>query len=86
MIRLVPSIFIASLITFLFFNLFDKGNISPTSHSFNNFLVSISFINPTLLQYVFKTDFNYINGSYWSLWPEIQFYFFAGILYFLNKD
>src|SRR6201999_991491 len=29
---------------------------------------------------------SYLDYSLWSLWPEIQFYFVAGVLYFYNRD
>jgi peptidoglycan/LPS O-acetylase OafA/YrhL len=88
MIRLFPSMLIASLITYLFFNLFDTDFLYPVSHYFKNVLASITFISPDLLSSVFNriVDFDYISGSYWSLWPEIQFYFFVSVIYYLNRN
>lgn len=86
MIRLMPSIVVASLITFIFFIIFDKNNVFPNSHFAENFIPSISFIKPSLLNEIFNTKFEYINGSYWSLWPEIQFYFLSSCIYYLNKS
>ncbi|MEI6264586.1 MAG: acyltransferase family protein [Sphingobacteriia bacterium] len=87
-IRLIPSMLIASVITFGIFAFFDPSNLFPESHSVNNLIPSISFISPSLLNNIFNNSqqsFNYINGSYWSLWPEIQFYLLASVIYFLNK-
>lgn len=87
-IRLFPSMFVCSSITLILFLLFDSDNLIPYSHSFINFLVSITFISPQIANKIllqFNISGNYINGSYWSLWPEIQFYFVASSLYFLNK-
>lgn len=87
MIRLFPSILIASLITYFVFDLFDTELLFPTSHSLKNVLASIVFIPPNLLSSIFnhKVELDYTSGSYWSLWPEIQFYFYVSTLYFLNK-
>jgi peptidoglycan/LPS O-acetylase OafA/YrhL len=87
-IRLFPSMLIASFITFVFFNLFDNLLLFPASHFFKNVLVSITFLPPDSLSSLLKikTQLDYISGSYWSLWPEIQFYFFVSFIYFLNKN
>jgi peptidoglycan/LPS O-acetylase OafA/YrhL len=88
LIRLLPSIFICSLITLLIFRIFDTRNLIPKSHSIYNFLISITLISPAILNKIFShlnINVAYINGSYWSLWPEIQFYFISGFLYFINK-
>jgi peptidoglycan/LPS O-acetylase OafA/YrhL len=87
LIRLVPSILIATIITFIVFRLFDITNLFPSSHELKNFLPSITFIHPGVLNNLFSNfDFNYINGSYWSLWPEIQFYALSSFLYYISKD
>lgn len=87
-IRLFPSMLIASLITYFFLNLFDTDFLYPESHYFKNVLASITFLSPDLLSSVFNgiVEFDYISGSYWSLWPEIQFYFFVSVIYYLNKN
>ena len=87
-IRLFPSMLIASLITYLFFNLFDTDFLYPVSHYFKNVVASITFLSPDLLSSVFNriVEFDYISGCYWSLWPEIQFYFFVSVIYYLNKN
>jgi peptidoglycan/LPS O-acetylase OafA/YrhL len=88
MIRLVPTMVIASLATLLVFRLFDAASIFPESHSIANLLPSLSFIAPEVFNAFSPSDsvrFDYINGSYWSLWPEIQFYLFASTIYYFNK-
>lgn len=84
-IRLFPAMFFASIITYLFFISFDDTLLFPTSHYFKNVLVSLTFIQPELVSSItrHKIDFDYISGSYWSLWVEIQFYFFASFFYFV---
>jgi peptidoglycan/LPS O-acetylase OafA/YrhL len=87
-IRLLPSMLFASLITYLFFIFFDNDLLFPSSHHFRNILVSLSFIQPDLIASLlgYKIDLDYISGSYWSLWLEIQFYVLASFLYFLFKN
>jgi peptidoglycan/LPS O-acetylase OafA/YrhL len=87
-IRLLPTMVIVSLITYICFRLFDKDVIFPASHSARNILPSVTFINPEAFNLLFrKSDvrFDYLNGSFWSLWPEIQFYFLSSVLYFCNR-
>lgn len=85
--RLFPSLLIASIITFIVVLLFDSKSIFADSHHYRNLLVSISFLPPNLFNWITGTKeyYSYINSDYWSLWPEIQFYFFSSCLYFSNK-
>lgn len=88
LIRLVPSIIIASIITFVIFNIFDTNNLFPSSHKVLNFIPSVTFINPHLFNNFlvkFNIKLDYIDGAYWSLWPELQFYFLSSLLYYFNK-
>ncbi len=50
LIRLMPSIIIASLITFFIFIIFDNGFIFPASHSAENFIPSITFLPPSTIK------------------------------------
>ena len=86
-IRLFPSMLIASIITYFIFVSFDTELLFPASHFFKNILASITFIPPDTLASIFnnKVQLDYISGSYWSLWPEIQFYLFVSTIYFFNK-
>ena len=83
-IRLFPSMLIASIITYLFLIAFDSKNLFPSGHYFKNLLVSLTFIEPDLLSSLFqrKINFDYLSSVYWSLWPEIQFYFFVSFIFF----
>ena len=83
--RLLPSMFFASVLTYLFFTVFDTYLLFPTSHYFKNIIVSLTFIQPDLISSItrYKFDLDYISASYWSLWVEIQFYFLASLVYFL---
>lgn len=86
-IRLFPSMFIASILTFGFLRLFDYNLIFPKSHNFRNLITSITFLPPSIFDFIFgtKNHFSYLNLSYWTLWPEIQFYFLSSAIYFFNK-
>ncbi|TDP00868.1 acyltransferase family protein [Flavobacterium sp. 245] len=85
--RLLPGMFFASVLTYIFFNFLDNDFLFPASHYFKNIVVSLTFIQPDLLssltRYTVKLD--YISASYWSLWVEIQFYVLASFLYFFCK-
>lgn len=86
-IRLFPSMFIASILTFTFLLFFDYDNTFGDSNHFRNVLISFTFLPPNLFDWLFKVKnhFSYLNYSYWSLWPEIQFYFLASTIYFTDK-
>ncbi|HSB93309.1 MAG TPA: acyltransferase [Flavitalea sp.] len=86
-IKLFPTMLLCSVVTFLAIPLLDSYNEYPNFHSrFIDFLPSLTFTPPSGWQRLFNDpDIDYINGSYWSLWPEVVFYFVAGITYFSNK-
>lgn len=85
-IRLFPSLLFASLITFLVLKIFNHQPLFQGATSIANFLPSLTFIPPDMLNRITpKFNFAYINGSYWSLWPEIQFYVLASSLYFFRR-
>jgi peptidoglycan/LPS O-acetylase OafA/YrhL len=83
-VRLIPGMIICSFSTFLFVMFFDSQNIFPHSKSIQNLLFSNTFISPQLINNLIGTNFHYIDGAYWSLWAELQFYFFAGLIYFFS--
>ena len=84
-IRLFPPMLFWSITTFLVFALLDTNVIFPATHQVKNLLFSLTFINPDIGTLLFKNQFTWLNGSYWSLWVEIQFYVIAALLFFLNK-
>ena len=86
-IRLFPSMLIASIITFIFLLIFDHNQIFADSNYFRNLITSLTFLPPNLFDWIFgtKNHFSYLNYSYWSLWPEIQFYFLSSAIYFFDK-
>ena len=85
-IRLFPPMLLCSLITFSFFLLFDKNNVIPEAHSTGNFLLSLTFVPPYIWGKLLHLPLNWLNGSYWSLWVEIQFYVVACLFFFSNRQ
>ena len=86
--RLLPAMAVASIITYVFAKNYDPNYLFFYSHEFKNFLPSITFISPGFFNKfpeIFTHNYYYINMSYWSLWPEIQFYLVSSLLYFLSK-
>jgi peptidoglycan/LPS O-acetylase OafA/YrhL len=65
---------------------FDNEQLFPKSHSFANLILSNTFISPKLVNSIFLTQLDYIDGAYWTLWVEVVFYFVIGFLYFSNKN
>ena len=87
-IRLVPTLVICSVITYSFVELFKGSEVYKEFHAGAfGFIPSWLFIDPPLLNYLFKTDkFTYIDGAYWSLLVEVKFYIIAGCIYFIKPD
>ena len=83
-VRLLPPMIICSMITFVICLIMDTGNIFPAGKATANVLLSTCFVSPQLVNTIFGTHLAYLNGSYWSLWTEIQFYLLASAVYFLN--
>lgn len=74
----------ASILTYVLVCAFDRGFLFWQSHQLRNFVASLTFISPSVFQ-LFHFNVDYLNGSYWSLWPEVEFYLFSSVLYFLNR-
>jgi len=83
--RLFPAMLLCSLLTYGFACWIDYPVAFPRAHFSENLLPGLTFINPQLWSLVFRADFHWINGSYWTLWTEVQFYLLASIIYFTNK-
>lgn len=82
LLRLLPSMILISSITFIIFSLFDTNFIFIDSHSFSNLLYSWTFLGKAMN----TKGYSFIDGSYWSLWVEVQFYLLAGILFYVLKQ
>lgn len=84
-LRLAPSLIVCSIITYVMIKYWDdSGRLqlfdveTPLS-----FLFSFTFLNPDIWNFLLGTDnIRYVDGAYWSLWPEVVFYVSASIMYF----
>lgn len=83
-VRLLPGMMICATFTYLFFWVFDTNNLKPACASIYNLFFSYTFLSPKLINSVFGTHFQYMDGAYWSIWAELQFYVTGGIIYFLS--
>lgn len=80
-IRLFPSMLICSLIVYCTAHFFYERpfGIPPLK----SILPGITFINNSILEKIFHTDFPVLELSFWSLFVEVKFYIIFGALYFL---
>src|SRR6202012_496098 len=83
-IRLFPPMLLCTVITFIVFITLDTAVIFPDSHDPRNFLPSLTFITPKIWTLLLHKNFAWTNGSYWTLWNEVQFYVLASLLFFLG--
>jgi len=83
-LRLIPGMAICSLLTFLFLNFADTNHLFMNGVSLGNLFVSNLFIPPHYINTIFGTNLYYIDGVYWSLACELQFYVLAGLIYFAS--
>ncbi|MFC0514465.1 acyltransferase family protein [Mucilaginibacter angelicae] len=84
-IRLFPAMLLCSLLTFLTAPLLDKVHHFPGAHEAINLLPGLTFAHPALWSEALGRPIQWINGSYWTLWVELQFYVLAAVVYFINK-
>jgi len=85
LVRLWPPMILCSLVTFGIIRLLDDQHLFRNAHEVKNFLPGLTFTNPTLWTQLTGVNFHWLNGSYWSLWVEIQFYIIASATYFLSR-
>jgi peptidoglycan/LPS O-acetylase OafA/YrhL len=84
-IRLFPPLLLCTFITFAVAACLDKDGVFSYAHDPKNLLPSLTLITPKLWTRLTHLPFYWINGSYWSLWDEVQFYVLAALLYFTGK-
>lgn len=79
-VRLFPSMLICSLIVYGTAHFFYERpfGIPPLK----SILPGITFINNSILEKMFNTDFPVLELSFWSLFVEVKFYIIFGALYF----
>lgn len=88
-IRLFPSMLVASVLIYVIFLFVKDVQLFPQAKRPVNLLTGLLFTKPIVINRLFlfnsgiKAD--YLNGSFWSLWPEIQFYILASVVYYFNQ-
>src|SRR6185437_6435966 len=88
-IRLFPPILLCTFISYFFVEYFDKNRQFPSFHlhSILDFIPSLTFIDSSVLNYLFnRNDIGVFCGAYWTLWIEFCFYYFAGLVYYANRE
>ncbi len=77
--RLFPTMLLCSAVTFGVMMLLPRQPFHP---SWRDFFPSLTFTDPLIWSKLFHSKFEAIDGSYWSLFVEVKFYFWIAILYF----
>jgi peptidoglycan/LPS O-acetylase OafA/YrhL len=80
--RLLPAMLLCATLTFLVLWWIDTPFTRTYRTGLASFLPSLSFTDPWLWQWLVP-GVAYIDGAYWSLFVEIRFYFWAGLIFFL---
>jgi peptidoglycan/LPS O-acetylase OafA/YrhL len=83
--RLFPAMLLCSLLTFVIALFINDPVYYAGAQQVKNLIPGLTFINPSLWTLATGSKFSWINGSYWTLWVELQFYIIASALYFMNK-
>jgi peptidoglycan/LPS O-acetylase OafA/YrhL len=84
-VRLFPPLLLCTVLTFWLASTLDKDGLFPNARQAKDFLPSLTMINPNIWKEMTGRNFSWINGSYWSLWVELQFYVLVSGIYFLDK-
>ena len=77
--RLFPTMLLCSTITFFVLQMLPQTAFRV---SWQDFLPSLTFTDPVLWNKVIPHDVHAMDGSYWSLFEEVKFYFWVSLLYF----
>jgi peptidoglycan/LPS O-acetylase OafA/YrhL len=86
LVRLLPSMILISLFTFILFKILGDSYLNYSANTNIKYLItSITLFSPEFYN-LFGIKTAFINGSYWSLWTEVQFYFLISMIYFLTPE
>ncbi|MDF0533017.1 acyltransferase [Shewanella sp. A32] len=84
-LRLFPLMLICSL--FIIFYQFIMGdNFFLFKNEITDIIPGIFFIDPETLNTIFNTDFNSLDGAFWSIYIEVKFYILVSVFYFIFRD
>jgi peptidoglycan/LPS O-acetylase OafA/YrhL len=78
--RLFPAMLFCASMTFLLARALGIAPFSAVTTI--DFLPSLTFMDPRVINGLFGLDSDYISAVYWSLFVEVKFYFLAAVLYF----
>ena len=83
-LRLFPAMFVSSLfiLGFSYFTPDRPNGDAPLL----DFLPGILFIDPKLISALFGIEISSLDGVFWSLYVEVQFYLIIAFSYFFLKD
>jgi len=79
--RLGPAMLVFATLTFL---VTAVGNIPQFRTNVESVIFALTFLDPGLVNQVLDTTFRSVDGVYWSLYVEVQFYVLIGTIYFLR--
>lgn len=81
--RLWPPMLVAATLTTIVLNLFGPADwkVAPL-----DYLVSILFIEPSLVTKIVHYPTHWVDGAYWSLWTEIRFYALAALIFLVARQ
>jgi peptidoglycan/LPS O-acetylase OafA/YrhL len=81
--RLWPTMLLCSVLTFVFLCLYPRYFPQRIA----NFLPSLTFVDGGIYEQIFPGyRFAWIDGAYWSLFVEVQFYLIAAVLFFCGRQ
>jgi peptidoglycan/LPS O-acetylase OafA/YrhL len=82
--RLAPAMLLFSVITFAAMHVIPNA---PFPERWAWFVSAVTFVDPTILNRIAPSiGFYSIDGSYWSLYVEVQFYALACLVYFTARN
>ena len=79
--RLFPAMLSCTAFIFLY-SVFIHNRPAGTPN-LTDAIPGITFIHPQLLNSIFHTTINSLEGAFWTLYVEVFFYIFAGFIFFL---
>ncbi len=77
--RLFPTMLLCSVATYTALHLLPQTAFHP---SWRDFFPSLTFTDPIFWRAIFRGRVQPMDGVYWSLFVEVKFYFWIGLLYF----
>lgn len=83
-LRLAPAMLIASIIIYLTsFYVIERPRGSV---NYLDFLPSLTFIQPGIINKLTGLNIRVLDGSFWSIFVEVKFYLTAGAFFYFLKD